>query len=162
MLKKSSLLSLIFCLHFFLIGGIENGFSQTGQNGTIIAFHPSLGKTVDQKEKKDFGLFPEYTDSLFESAQLVKYAVDSFTVLFKTKIGKSFERPISIHELDKIYATIEQANPSSTVETKNEEDSKEREIKRRKRNETANNIGEITYLSFEFMLDLIYLISIFN
>lgn len=145
--KKQIFLNLL-CFFFLLFGNAKNGISQTDdRTGKIIAFHPSVGNSLDLSEKKEFGVFTEYNDSLFESAQLVKYSIDRYSVLVKTKNGQSFERPISIKELDAIYAGIEKLKPlSSTVETDDyvvEKPAKEKEIKK-SRNDTAYIIGEIT------------------
>ena len=94
--KKVPFLKFIFLL-FLLFGSAKNNFSQTDTvNGKIVAFHPSVGMGIDLLEKKQFSLFSEYTDSLFQSAQLVKYSTERYAVMIKTTNGQSFEKPISI------------------------------------------------------------------
>lgn len=103
------------------------------------------------KKKKQFALFPEYTDSLFQSAELVKYSNGDFKVLIKTTNGQSFEKPISTKELDDIYAKIEKVNPSKIVTSnpllddyvEEKYNSKQKDA-RKSRSETASIIAEVT------------------
>lgn len=149
--KASTLLKLFF-LFFMSFGFNKNGISQTDRNGKIVAFHPSVGNSITISEKKEFSLFTEYNDSLFESAQLVKYRVDStYAVIIKTTNGKSFEKPIGIKELDAIYASIEKLKPASTKTTVDDYFDKKptkEEIEAKKkadRKESAEMIAEISF-----------------
>lgn len=149
--KKSKLLSPVLLL-FILLGSVKIGISQTDEaNGKIVAFHPSLGTILNLSEKKQFNLFTEYTDSLFQSAQLVKYTNERYSVLIKTTNGQSFEKPITITELDAIYAKIEKIKPASAVTqepllddyVQEKYSSKQKEVKKN-RSETAYIIAEVT------------------
>ncbi len=134
---------------FFLIltsfGLIQNGSSQDDRNGRIVAFHPAVGNSINLLEKKEFQLFTEYNDSLFESAQLVKYSADSYSILVKTISDQSFEKPITIQELDAIYAKIEKEKSTKTVvDDYVEKKPPKEEQKRANRSESAYMIAEIT------------------
>ncbi len=146
-LKLGAISKLLF-LFFSLLGIAKNSFSQNDGNGKIVAFHPSAGNTITLEEKKTFEIFSEYSDSLFQSAQLVKYSADNYSVLIKTISGESFEKPIAIKELDDIYARIEKVKPAKSL-TKPEEDyveekqTSDKKIKKDNRSETGYIVGEI-------------------
>ena len=149
--KTSTLLNLLFLL-FISFGFTENGISQTDRNGKIVAFHPSVGNSLTLSEKKEFFLFSEYNDSLFESAQLVKHNIDTYTVLIKTTKGQSFEKSISIQELDAIYASIEKIKPQTkaTDDYVVKPQSKEKEIKTDK--------FEAGYIAAQITLQVIFVL----
>lgn len=157
--KTSTLLNLLF-LFFISFGVAENGISQTDRNGKIVAFHPSVGNSLTLSEKKEFSLFSEYNDSLFESAQLVKYSIDSYAVLFKNTKGKSFEKPISVQELDAIYAGIEKIKPAAVITPSDDYVEKKalskEEQKRADRHESAEMIAEI---SFEIIYAILVILA---
>lgn len=149
---KTSILLKFFFLFFMSFGFVKNGISQTDRNGKIVAFHPSVGNSITLDEKKEFSLFTEYNDSLFESAQLFKYSVDTtYAVLFKTTNEKSFEKQISIKELDAIYASIEKRRPATTNTTVDDYFEKKptkeeiEEQKKANRKESAEMIAEISF-----------------
>ena len=115
MKRKTSTLLNLFFLVLISFGIAENAISQTEGNGKIVAFHPSAGNSITLSEKKEFFLFSEYNDSLFESAHLVKYSPANYAVLFKNTKGRSFEKPISVKELDCIYEKIEKVKPAVVI-----------------------------------------------
>ncbi|MCW3104586.1 MAG: hypothetical protein JWO09_3026 [Bacteroidetes bacterium] len=94
---------------FFLF--LLSANAQLRGTGAIITLHPSLGKTITPEEKKEFGLFADYPDSNFETANFVKYDDSTYTVLFKTPTG-SFERSITATEVAAIHAAIEKQKPA--------------------------------------------------
>lgn len=138
----------LFFIFFLLFGSAKNGCSQIyDANGIIVAFHPSVGNAIDLSEKKELNLFPEYNDSLFESAQLIKYSNDRYALLFKTTKGGSFEKPITIKELDEIYFNIEKVKPSAKSSSDDYVDnkaSKKSSEKRENRSENVQIAAEIT------------------
>lgn len=151
-LNKKVFQGLVF-IFFLLLGLAENCNSQTNDgNGKIVKIHPSIGNSINLSEKKEFQLFTEYNDSLFESAHLVKYTDSSYTILIKTTTGKSFEKPISIKELDAIYASIEKIRPAGTtppaddkIEKKPTQEELEKQRKRENYYDSAQTIAEITF-----------------
>ena len=134
-------------------------YSQVPANGRIIILHPSVGNVIDQKEKEQFGLFKEYNDSLFESAELVKYNDTTFSFLITTRAGKSFERPSSDKEVREYYNTIENNKPASVA---NEEQatyyhSNERERDTNHRSDRQRNRVETADIVFEVFIDALSL-----
>lgn len=132
--KKQSKNRYILVLFFSFLLSLPS-WSQTTHSGKIVAFHPSVGNAITVKEKKEYDLFKEYNDSLFESAQLVKYSSDSFAILIKTTTGQSFEKPAGRQELDAIYAAIEKVKPfqrsaDDYVFDKTEEEERQKRINR--------------------------------
>ena len=106
--------------YFFLILSLiafKVSVSQTKDEGRVVSLHPSVGNVIDAKEKAKFSLFPEYNDSLFESAQLVKYNDTTYSFMIKPVQGKSFERPIEFNELRLYYNKIESIEPASKAIT---------------------------------------------
>ncbi len=110
--------------------------AQTSESIKILTLHPSVGKLIDVKEKKDFYLFPEYKDSLFESAEILKYNDSTYTIRFKTTSGTVFEKPTSIHELDAMYAKVDSKRPAEYVEPK-----KDREGRKNKEGRDNSQLG---------------------
>ncbi|MGZ4060904.1 MAG: hypothetical protein ACXVPU_17870, partial [Bacteroidia bacterium] len=106
-MKWTTLLLLFFSFNFL--------HSQTIVNGKLIILHPSVGNSIDQKEKKEFSLFPEYSNSEFESAQLIKHNDTTYTFLISTTKGKSFERPTNLREMQQYYNAIEAIKPAQTA-----------------------------------------------
>lgn len=140
----------------------ESLYAQTEKNGKIVAFHPSAGNSLDLSEKKKYAIFTEYNDSLFESAQLIKYSSDSYSVLIKTVNGKSFEKPAAIRELDSIYAAIEKVKPTAFANAITETENKltaEEKRKRERRAEIADTLAQISYQSFIIILDIIWILA---
>lgn len=170
MLTKKNPVLYFFCLLFILTGFTKNCFSQTNSGGKIVALHPSVGNTIDAIENKKFNLFPEYNDSLFESAQLIKYNDSSYTFLIKTIKNQSFERVATFNELQTAYHKIEKIQPKIDP-TLNEKDdyreadeqySQKDKLKRERRAETANIVGEIAYQSLMIVLEILVMISLSN
>ena len=102
-------------------------FSQTSGSVKILTLHPSVGKSIDVNEKKEFSLFPDYKDSIFGSAEILKYNDSTYTIRFTTTTGKVFEKPTNTNELDAMYANVENKKPTEYVETKHERKSEARE-----------------------------------
>jgi hypothetical protein len=88
------------------------GFAQMKGTGRIVVLHPSLGQTITLAEKKEFGLFPNYPDSIFETASIVKYNDSLFSVLYKDIHNSALERTISQSQLYEIYLKVEKAKPA--------------------------------------------------
>lgn len=156
------LFTFVFPLFFLLFGFPQKGNSQIDEtNGIIVAFHPSVGNSINLTEKKEFNFFPEYNDSLFESAQLVKYSNDRYTVLFKTTKGGSFEKAITTGELDELYASVEKVKPAEKAPATNNSGEKklskeelEKQQKRDDHYESVQTIAEITFQIIFVLLEI--------
>jgi hypothetical protein len=155
-MKKGCFEFLILCILMVWMTS-STAFAQSEKNGKIISFHPSIGNSIELKEKQEYELFPEYSDSLFESAELIKFDSSNFEVKFKTKNAKSFNRPITTAQLDEIYYAIDRRQPLNqpTLDEKNEL----QEIERKRRNaEIARNVAEISLEAFFYTLQFIFII----
>jgi len=158
----NKLFSFVFLLFFLLFGFSQKGNSQIDEaNGIIVAFHPSVGNAINLSEKKEFNFFSEYNDSLFESAQLVKYSNNRYTVLFKTTKGGSFEKPITTDELDEIYASVEKVKPAEKAlptndggEKKLTKEELEKQQKKDDHYESVQTIAEITFQIIFVLLEI--------
>ena len=84
-------------------------------DGKIVMLHPSVGYTITAEAKKEFSLFPQYSDANFGTAQLVKYNDSTFTFLFKTKQGDRIEVSTTIANLSAMYSNIELTAPASSA-----------------------------------------------
>ncbi len=91
-------------------------------DGKIIPFHPAVGNEVSAAEKKEFGIFTEYNDSLFESAQLIEYDSSKYVVLIRSTRGTSFEREMPVTEKEAIYKRIESIKPFASIVEPGEDD----------------------------------------
>lgn len=152
-----------FFLLIFAILFSKSIFAQTNNDDRIIAFHPLSGKTIDVHEKKKYTIFNEYNDSVFEIAQLVKHSNGSYSILVKTKSGKSIEKPASIAELDAIYASIEKIDPANIQAKSNivEYDTEKRsdEERRIRRTENAILVGDIALRTFFVLIDILFALA---
>ena len=126
--------------------------SQTIVNGKVIILHPSVGNSIDLKEKKEFSLFPEYSNFEFESAQLIKHNDTTYTFLIFTTKGKSFERATNLREMQQYYNAIENIKPAPVANANESDDyytqkpEKDEEAKPRHRNPA---------LAFEIIFDVL-------
>ena len=82
-------------------------FSQTLDSSKIIGIHPAVGKSITKDEKVRYHLFPEYKDSLFESAHVLKYNDTTFALVIKPINASEIVRSISTKELDALYYNVE-------------------------------------------------------
>jgi hypothetical protein len=129
----------IFLLFLFLPFFLQ---AQTADSVKIITLHPSVGKSIDVKEKKEFYLFPDYNDSIFESAEILKYNDSTYTIRFKTTTGNFFEKPTNTKELDAMYAKVDRIKPAEYVETKHDRESR-RSSSRNENAEWGYHVGSI-------------------
>lgn len=164
MKPNKQIFSFLFSLFFLLFGFAINGNSQIDNaRGVIVAFHPSVGNSINLSEKKELELFTEYNDSLFESAQLVKYSSESYTILFKSTKNESFEKAISIKELDEIYSKIEHSKPATktlaTADNTERELSKEEQEKIKKKEEHYESIQTIAEITFQIIFVLLEILA---
>jgi hypothetical protein len=140
-----SLLSLFFLI-FLFFGGSKRSIAQIEGTGKIIPFHAYIGNTIDLQEKQKLNLFPEWSDSLFQSAQLVQYDLDRYAILFKTTHYESVEKKISMEERNAIATIIEKEIPPPPVVAKVIEDgsSRTKALKRERISENIDHGAEIT------------------
>jgi hypothetical protein len=103
-----------YCILLFLLPFISIA-QQAFDEGIVVALHPSVGLTITKDEKKEFALFPEYNDSIFESAHYIKYNDSTYTFLFRKTDGSKLEKSVTKTETDKMYAQIEKIKPASTI-----------------------------------------------
>lgn len=118
--------------------------AQTSDGVKILTLHPSVGKSIDVNEKKEFYLFPDYNDSVFKSAEILKYNDSTYTIRFTATTGKVFEKPTNTNELDAMYAKVDSKKPTEYVETKQERKSEERE-RRSEQNRTSRDNAEMGF-----------------
>ena len=153
-----------FVLLVFIFCSVS-AFSQSSSSDRIIAFHPSSGKSIDVQQKNRYNIFNEYSDSVFELAQLVKHKDSSYSILIKTRSGKSIEKAISIAELDNIYSAIdkvEKKQPGTdlySIEPRVENELSEERRIRERRVENAIIIGNIAYRSFIVLIEILAVIA---
>lgn len=102
--------------------------AQTAERIKVITLHPSVGKSIDVNEKREFYLFPDYNDSIFESAEILKYNDSIYFIRFKTTNGKEFEKPTNTNELDQMFAKVESRKPRDYVESNDEKETRRRQV----------------------------------
>jgi len=93
-------------------------YAQHWETGAIITLHPSLGTRVSEIEKKEFSLFGDVADSVFDYAQFIKYNDSTFTVIIHNLNGQSSEKPISRAGLWVIYYQVDLIKPAPASEDK--------------------------------------------
>jgi len=92
------------------------GISQEKINGKVMELHSSVGSVITVDEKQKFNLFPEYKDSLFQSAMLIMHADSTYAFLIKPTVRtQSFERETNLQEMDEMKKKIEQISPSPSI-----------------------------------------------
>lgn len=121
-------------------------FAQIEQSGKVIIVHPSVGKVIDNYEKKVYGLFPEYRDSTFNSAYIIKYTDSSFAVIVTDIKNQTIEKNISSKELDNMYFQIDGQKQKSLY---NEENNT-----KKKRKQTGPNTAVNNYILTEALVQL--------
>jgi hypothetical protein len=109
----------------------------------VVCFHPVLGNLVDRSEKQEYDIFTEYTDSLFESAQLFRAADSSYTIVVKTSNGQSFQKSAGTEELDAIYHKVENTRSAQKAAT-----AKQKAEERREKERKAQNTAEWVEFGF--------------
>lgn len=117
---------------FLFILFLNVSFAQ--EQSKAIILHPAVGKLIDQQEKKIYQLFPEYKDSAFVNAFILKYNDSTYTVVINAIKNKAIERNLSREDLDKMYYQIDEiykTNPPKSNSLLNEE-------KNRKKRKKAN------------------------
>jgi hypothetical protein len=114
-------------IYFILIFFPFSAIAQTSDSVKILTLHPSVGKSIDVKEKKEFYLFPDYKDSVFRSAEILKYNDTTYSIRFTTTTGKVFEKPTTTKELDAMYAKVDSKKPTEYVQDKREKRSQRHE-----------------------------------
>lgn len=129
--------------------------AQTDDSIKIITLHPSVGNSIDVHEKKMFYLFSDYKDSIFESAEILKYNDSTYTFRFKTTNGKILEKPTNKHELDEMYAKIDRIKPVEYVKTEHEKEARKRSSGNAKAEfgyNLANVLLEITLITLSVFI----------
>jgi len=91
-------------------------------NGKVIQLHSSVGEVITIDEKNKFVLFPEYKDSMYQSAMFIQHPDYTFAFLIKPKkgMGKSFERTTSGDEIIEMCNRIDKIEPGESFYKKNE------------------------------------------
>jgi Na+-transporting NADH:ubiquinone oxidoreductase subunit NqrC len=139
----------IHLLLFFLIPLLSS--AQTTDSGMVITLHPAVGNTITANEKKQFDLFTEYNDSLFESAQIVKYNDSTYAIRLKTIQGNFFERETDSKELHTIYEKIERIKPVEKDEyVENKRNSEQ--LKKDKQEDRINTGFQFSQMFFELLV----------
>jgi hypothetical protein len=151
--KKGIMKKLLLLLGIILIAQ-DCLKGQTYFEEKVIAFHPSAGNEIDLREKQEFNIFTEYSDSLFESAQLIIYGKGSYSIRIKAINGKTFEKPADTTELDSIYASIERVKPLLAVKDAAIKAHEEKR-KREERAETARIIADVTCRSIIIVIQVL-------
>jgi hypothetical protein len=131
---------------------IHGSFSQNSEKGKIIILHPSVGNAIDAKEKKQYHLFPEYKDLLFQSAELVKYNDSTYTFLIKTTKAGSFERPAPFEERQQYYNAIENAKPAAITNPVDNTDYYSDKVEKHERSRTNEETSAVV---FEVIFDVL-------
>jgi len=121
-------------LNIFLLSLISTiCFSQDSIQGKAIILHPAVGKIIDNSEKKLFGLFPEYKDSTFSSAFIIKFNDSSYIAVITNIKNQNIEKNITIQQLDAMYYSIDEKDKQIKSSQYNKEGN------RKKRKKEQNN-----------------------
>jgi hypothetical protein len=108
-MKKSLLFIFLFAFHCL------PSLAQHNDSLKVIGIHPAVGKMITRDEKIKYHLFPEYKDSIFESAQIFSLNDSTFLVSIKTINGIEVRNYISTSQLDKIYYRIDELQKGKQV-----------------------------------------------
>jgi hypothetical protein len=100
MMKISTLLFLFFTFIFC-------AKAQEPDTLKVIGIHPAVGKIISQDEKIRYHLFPEYKDSAFISARVLKYTDSTFMLSIRSVQGVEVQNHISTKQLDALYYQID-------------------------------------------------------
>jgi hypothetical protein len=129
----------------------------TGDTSKVIGIHPAVGKSISRDEKIKYKLFPEYIDSLFESAEVTRCSDSTFLLNVRTVQGTDIHNSISTKQLDDLYYRIDDIEKvkKEPEYVMTEEEKKE---ERRKRNRQNNSdfwydfLAQMTIATFEVII----------
>lgn len=146
----------LFFLSFFFAK------AQNADSGRVIGIHPAVGKSISREEKIRYALFPEYKDSLFESAEIIKYNDSTFMLHVRAVQGTEITTKVSTRELDDLFYDIEKVEKSKKEKDEYVLTEEERKEIRRKRakEESANFwtdfLVNMTIITFETLLTITF------
>lgn len=111
---KSKIKKLICCSLIILFPFIVSA-QEVVNKGKLVVLHPSVDSIITIDKKIKYALFPEYTNSVFGSAELIKYNDTVFSFVFKTTNGSTFERATTRTDIDKMYYQIEERDKNDVA-----------------------------------------------
>jgi hypothetical protein len=148
----------LFLFAFIFLAGLLK--AQEADSGKVIGLHPSVGKLITRDEKIRYHLFPDYKDSIFQSAKIIRYNDSTFILAVSTTIGQEVKTPVTTIDLDNLYYRIEdseKAKKSNDDYVLTEEERKEARKKRAKHDNSIfwyNFLAEMTVFTIEIVLAL--------
>jgi len=145
--------------NLLLFFSILLSFRAVAQTDTakVIGIHTAVGKSISQEEKIKYHLFPEYKDSLFESARIVKLNDSTYEVVVHSTGGADIKSYISTQELDGMYFRIDEINRSDRAFAEKPAMTEEERKKIRHRQIASTMIqvlGEVFLLSLQVALSI--------
>lgn len=150
-------LLLLFCLFSLSIR------AQIRDSARVIGIHPAVGKEISRNEKIRYQLFPEYKDSIFSSAAIVKLNDSTFQLSVTSIQGIQVNNHIGTKELDELFYRIDDAEKGKKIRDEeyvmSEEEKKEQ---RRKRSREAssdfwyNFLAQMTIVTIETLLTIAF------
>lgn len=118
--------------------------AQTPDSAKAIGIHPAVGKSISCGEKIKYRLFTEYKDSLFKSAEVLKFNDSTYEAVIHTTKGIDVKTYLSTEEMDRLYFRIDEISKADKQHAGNFTDpSEEEEEKRIKRKQRASAAGDI-------------------
>lgn len=125
----------------------------------VIGVHPAVGKAISKDEKIKYRLFPEYKDSTFVSARVLKYNDSTFMLSVTALQGIELNNYISTKQLDALYYQIDDVEkgrqPKEEQYVQTEE---EKRLERKRRNQEAASgfwmdfLGQMIALTVETLI----------
>jgi|GEM_PF-5974585 len=130
MMKHLLLLCLFSCSFF--------AKAQDPDTMKVIGIHPAVGKVISKDEKIKYRLFPEYKDSTFISARVLKSNDSTFMLSVSALHGIELNNYISTKELDALYYQIDDIEKGrQPKEEQYVQTDEEKKQERKRRNQEA-------------------------
>ncbi|HEX8514805.1 MAG TPA: hypothetical protein VF868_01310 [Bacteroidia bacterium] len=147
----------IFRLLFLLLLPICS-HAQSFDSVKVLGIHPAVGKLITADEKVKYKLFPEYKDSTFESARVLKYNDSLFVLCVRSINGTELTKDIGTDQLDKLYYAVEELEKQKKPRedyVMSDEEKRETERRRSRNNNSEfwwNFLAQMTILTFETLI----------
>ena len=94
-------------LCFLLLASAFFAKAQNTDTMRLIGIHPAVGKTIERDEKKEYHLFTDYNDSLFDYAQVFRKNDTTFRLVITSIRGSQQSYRLDTAAMNELYDRID-------------------------------------------------------
>lgn len=92
---------------FLLIACVFFAKAQNSDTMKLIGIHPAVGKTIERAEKTEYHLFTDYSDSLFDYAQVFRQNDTTFRLVITSIGGTQKTYKLDTTAMNNLYDRID-------------------------------------------------------